>query len=420
MMSEHFALEYANRVNELFRLGLRSSQFYKHEVFEVPGLITALLITYGDQKVDSFIVQSPIRWEDFLQRMSRVKADWAEFSRVIMEGLAQRPEKTMLGWEGRTFYFIKGGSNPKYWSLEHADKDVRSLLSGCAQSRENLIRNGVEHLRQPIPIRIQEPSPSEVPWKEFPTYPIPRSVDDDHCWWCGDKADSHEHRIKRTDIVREFGATVDPDNLVIRNAQVEEVRVGPKANLFEFSSGLCSRCNNFKSQPFDRAQERFSSYLRANEPMIVANKRIRMAEVYPSNTITQAENLRRYFVKHIGCRLIELGFAVSHNIKTDLSGQNPLCDIYLSSQICEPMFEILSKMTPETPGPIGDGDITTLQDPTNGRVYQIRSVWVYRSFQLHWYYRWATNHPLTNPFAADITLLCDSRPAVPGFFGGSA
>jgi hypothetical protein len=44
------------------------------------------------------------------------------------------------------------------------------------------------------------------------------------CWWCGNTADSREHRFKRTDIEREFGRGPYlghlPAELLIRSAQV--------------------------------------------------------------------------------------------------------------------------------------------------------------------------------------------------------
>jgi len=77
---EHFIRGYAAQVNEILHTYLVATYFYKHEIYEVPGLLSALLITYDNQADDEFVVQPKASWQDFLTRMSRVKRDWANFS----------------------------------------------------------------------------------------------------------------------------------------------------------------------------------------------------------------------------------------------------------------------------------------------------------------------------------------------------
>lgn len=147
----HFALNYAKRVNEILHDVLWSTWFYKHEIIEVPGLATALLITYDNQKDDEFKVTSKSTWNKFLQRMSLLKPDWAYFDKKNMEGMAKQPHKTMLGWEGRTIYFIKGGSNPEYWSTENARTDTVILISGSVQMQGPMIQHEVQNIKNTIP-----------------------------------------------------------------------------------------------------------------------------------------------------------------------------------------------------------------------------------------------------------------------------
>ncbi|MCB0253589.1 MAG: hypothetical protein KDI55_07665, partial [Anaerolineae bacterium] len=146
----HFALNYAKHVNEILHNVLWSTWFYKHEIIEVPGLVTALLVTYDNQKDDEFDVASEQTWSKFLQRMSRVKHDWSHFSQETMERLADFPQKKMLGWEGRTIYFIRGGSNPGYWSAENASADVTMLISTSVQMHGPMIQNQVQELEKSI------------------------------------------------------------------------------------------------------------------------------------------------------------------------------------------------------------------------------------------------------------------------------
>jgi hypothetical protein len=155
---EHFTVGYTKTINEMLHRYLISTWHYKHQVFEINGLMTALLINYDDQKEDEFIVNPNISWEDFLIRMSRVKPDWAYFDKKNIEHLAEQPHKTIGGWEGRTIYFIRGGSNPEFWSEEKAMEDALSLISSGvkmqgpmlyeeAKSISKLIPSGLEHYR---------------------------------------------------------------------------------------------------------------------------------------------------------------------------------------------------------------------------------------------------------------------------------
>jgi hypothetical protein len=150
-MPSHFILQYAAQVNEILHSYLVATNFYKHEIYEVPGLLSALLITYDNQRDDEFLIKPQTGWQNFLGRMSRVKPDWAYFSRENMEQWARHPDKVMCGWEGRTIYFIKGGSYPEYWTPQRATTDTFVLLKGGAQIYGPLIQAQVENVHKSIP-----------------------------------------------------------------------------------------------------------------------------------------------------------------------------------------------------------------------------------------------------------------------------
>jgi hypothetical protein len=152
MTMQHFAFDYAERVNEILHDVLWSTWFYKHEIIEVPGLVTALLVTYDNQQDDEYIFTADATWEIFLQRMSRVKPDWAYFPLENMEKQAKLPHKTIGGWEGRTIYFIKGGSNPEYWSMEKARQDTILLVSSSVQKHGSIIKHEIESVEDTIPV----------------------------------------------------------------------------------------------------------------------------------------------------------------------------------------------------------------------------------------------------------------------------
>lgn len=151
----HFALKYAEHVNEVLHSYLLPTWFYKHEIYEVPDILTALLITYDNQHDDEFTIRKDVKWQEFLKRMSRVKPDWEHFSLNTMKKFAQKPDKTMLGWEGRTIYFIKGGNHPNYWTHEIAHKDIFVWLIGGVTIWSDLIRQRVEHAKELIPVGVE-------------------------------------------------------------------------------------------------------------------------------------------------------------------------------------------------------------------------------------------------------------------------
>jgi hypothetical protein len=74
----------------------------------VADAATALLVTYDSVADDHREYHVGATWEQFISRMARVKADWADFSKEVMLRFGEHPSKTMLGWEGRTILFHKG------------------------------------------------------------------------------------------------------------------------------------------------------------------------------------------------------------------------------------------------------------------------------------------------------------------------
>jgi hypothetical protein len=61
----------------------------------------------------------------------------------------------MLGWEGRTIYFIKGGSNPEYWTFSNAYTDTILLLEGSIQMQGPMIQLEVLNVKESIPVGHQ-------------------------------------------------------------------------------------------------------------------------------------------------------------------------------------------------------------------------------------------------------------------------
>ncbi|MGW6012712.1 hypothetical protein [Streptomyces sp. NPDC055210] len=127
------------------------------------------------------------------------------------------------------------------------------------------------------------------------------------CWWCDSTADSREHRYKKTDVVRSFGTGPWVDGVVrVRSGKEFEERIqGPNSNKLKFEKVLCAKCNNARSQSFDRAYEVFSEFLRVNANSIVRSERFRFSAIYGKDWRDQRRQLGKYFIKNICCRLAE-------------------------------------------------------------------------------------------------------------------
>ncbi len=151
MPDSHFALKYAKYINELLHDFLVSTWCFKHEIIEISNIATALLITYDNIKDDTYEIFLDVDWDNFISRMSKVKPDWAHFSYEVMEKFSEHPDKTMMGWEGRTIYFIKGGKFPEFWSTEKAHIDGVALLSGSISMYGPMVLNEIENVSKIIP-----------------------------------------------------------------------------------------------------------------------------------------------------------------------------------------------------------------------------------------------------------------------------
>jgi len=147
----HFASPYADRINDLLH-GSAGVRFFKQEILEVPGLLTALIVTYDGARDDTREIRDRLSWKEFLDRMTAIKLDWKDFDRGLMEELAKRPEKTISGWEGRTIYFIRGGANPERWTIDVAGQDASMLLASSHKLWGPIVDCEVQELRRSVPV----------------------------------------------------------------------------------------------------------------------------------------------------------------------------------------------------------------------------------------------------------------------------
>ena len=127
------------------------------------------------------------------------------------------------------------------------------------------------------------------------------------CWWCGSPADTREHRLKKSDLIREYGKAPF-DNLRTLTRFSGEDRHdfrGPNSKLMKFKASMCARCNNARSQPFDEAWDKFAEYLAGHEDQVLQNRAIDLREVFGEPWREEAANVARYMVKHLLCRIVD-------------------------------------------------------------------------------------------------------------------
>jgi hypothetical protein len=141
----HFTDAFADRTNEILHDMLGGALFFKQEVIEVTGLVTALLVTY-DGVSDDARVTTQTTWDKFLNRMSAIKPDVTMFEPKFMKQFAKAPKKGIMGWERRTIYFISG-NQPEKWTASRADELVTSLILTSWGTIGGLIEEELDQLK---------------------------------------------------------------------------------------------------------------------------------------------------------------------------------------------------------------------------------------------------------------------------------
>jgi hypothetical protein len=134
---------------------------------------------------------------------------------------------------------------------------------------------------------------------------------------CGNaEANSSEHRLKKSDIVRAYGrgaykggfAPVHVSKSIITDIQ------GANSSTLKYAKTICHTCNATTSQPFDFAYDNFITWVLENETSILHRRFINFAEVFGLDFETSQRNLYKYFAKSFGCRLVDAGRNVPQDI----------------------------------------------------------------------------------------------------------
>jgi hypothetical protein len=230
------------------------------------------------------------------------------------------------------------------------------------------------------------------------------------CWWCHTPADSREHKMKKSDLLREFGRPFDEAPVRLREERLETIQ-GPGSDLVKFEANLCAPCNNTRSQPFDYAYDQFVTYVAAHQRHILASRRIDLRTIFGSDWQAGGENTLRYLVKHIGCRLAQNQVEVPSSLRAFLDGGDAP-DHELAVEI-EIRGDIAEMSRSGMGGGLGMGDLLVTDFDEDRQATVIESHLDYRWLRLAWGVgEELSGYPL--PFGAPLLQLALGRSLPPG------
>ena len=204
------------------------------------------------------------------------------------------------------------------------------------------------------------------------------------CWWCGiHAADSREHKLKRSDLVRQFGPGPYPELVSQREDKLRNVQ-GPNSVLAKFGQTMCAKCNNERSQPFDLAYDKFTAYLHERERHVHASRSVDLRAVYGHDKWECGRNgLLRYMAKHVGCRLAENGIEVPEPIREYLDGgREPTGELSWEWEIRADIAKMTNAELAE--GSMWLGAVFISQTDAEDRALIIESHYGYRWLRVAW------------------------------------
>ena len=134
------------------------------------------------------------------------------------------------------------------------------------------------------------------------------------CWICGDPATTGEHKTKQSDLRSVLGTPTQAQPYYYHDRTTKNRPVRSfKADFLKSPSRLCAKCNNERTQPYDRAWGELSDWLRTRNPPIKPGSIIRADRVFPYRATEKMRGVQLYFAKLTGCHLVD------GNIKFDIA-----------------------------------------------------------------------------------------------------
>lgn len=125
------------------------------------------------------------------------------------------------------------------------------------------------------------------------------------CWICKtNKADSGEHKTKRSDLLAVLGEPTQEKPFFFHDVDKPNRPVGSlDAKILKSAVRICAHCNNARTQPHDRAWETMSDRLRSRR--LAVGQWVRCNSVFGQYTKREMLNMHLFFLKLFGCMLVE-------------------------------------------------------------------------------------------------------------------
>lgn len=187
------------------------------------------------------------------------------------------------------------------------------------------------------------------------------------CWICKSaEADTKEHIIKKSDITRAFGkGSYKGGNALVhvKNGKISDIQ-GANSNKIKYEASLCKACNGANTQPFDKAYDKFISYIYANETSILKKRFIDFFDVYGEEFEKGQRNLYKYYAKSFGCRLVDAGEVVPSDIPSLLFKDSFSTGLRINFAVNE---DVLTMPNEDRNGFIGKGELTAWLDKADNK-----------------------------------------------------
>jgi hypothetical protein len=232
------------------------------------------------------------------------------------------------------------------------------------------------------------------------------------CWICGGVADSAEHKIKKSDIVKICGSGTYEEVVLYDSKSFTPLR-GPNSKLVKYDKILCSACNNSFSQPFDKAYENFVNHIYENKDLLLKRRFINFQEIYGIDFADQQVNLYKYFVKSLGCRLAHYGDLIPTDLPRLLKKRRFRTGLRISFAVNEDKL-----LKPELQEMAGNGELYGFEsnkspgilrkillkmDKSRSCIYQYSEY--FQWLHIFYWYNYLPDGSLGNPWVANSQYL---------------
>ena len=141
-------------------------------------------------------------------------------------------------------------------------------------------------------------------------------MDNKKCWICGNIADSGEHGVKKSNFKTLFGSVgpyIGENELCLVSEHGQRTIQSSNSKYLKFDV-LCQNCNTTKTQPFDKAYEKFITYIHTYGKDVLHKRFIDFSMIYGENWGEEQVNLYKYFVKSFVCRLARFNHPIPQDI----------------------------------------------------------------------------------------------------------